>query len=197
MKTKVCFRCGKNKILSEFGKDKSRKNNHYPICKQCMEEYDKNSYLKNREKILKQQKIHYQEHKEEIKKRTKKYQRKYKQKLKNQQTKYKRERRRTDPIFKLIDNTRRRINIGLKSNTKSVSTMSLIGCDFEYLAYHLQCQFKKSMTWDNYGDWHVDHIIPCSSFDLSKKKEQRKCFNYTNLQPLWAKENWSKSSKIV
>jgi hypothetical protein len=55
------------------------------------------------------------------------------------------------------------------------------------------------MNWDNYGfyGWHIDHIRPCASFDLSKPSEQRKCFNYTNLQPLWATENWGKRDSLI
>ena len=52
------------------------------------------------------------------------------------------------------------------------------------------------MSWSNRGEWHIDHIIPCSSFNLLDEKEQEKCFHYTNLQPLWAAENLSKSNKI-
>ena len=51
------------------------------------------------------------------------------------------------------------------------------------------------MSWDNYGDWHIDHIRPCCSFDLSKIEEQEKCFHYSNLQPLWAEENMTKGGK--
>jgi len=61
---------------------------------------------------------------------------------------------------------------------------------------HLESQFKEGMTWDNYGrgtnNWSIDHIIPCSNFDLTKIEEQQKCFHYTNLQPLWTTENSSK-----
>ena len=72
--------------------------------------------------------------------------------------------------------------------------MKLIGCSIESLKNYLEKQFKKDMTWHNHGlyGWHIDHIRPCISFDLIKKSEQKKCFHYTNLQPLWAKENLSK-----
>ncbi|GAI33061.1 unnamed protein product, partial [marine sediment metagenome] len=58
---------------------------------------------------------------------------------------------------------------------------------------HLEKRFVKGMSWKNYGKWHIDHIKPCATFNLSEKKEQRKCFHYSNLQPLWAKENLSKN----
>ena len=56
---------------------------------------------------------------------------------------------------------------------------------------------KVGMSWDNYGKWEIDHIRPCASFDLSKPEEQYKCFNYMNLQPLWEKENQTKTKKLV
>ena len=74
-------------------------------------------------------------------------------------------------------------------------TMKLIGCDIPHLIKHLESNFKDGMTWDNYGKWHVDHIQPCISFDLEDINQQKKCFHYTNLQPLWAKENWLKGDK--
>jgi len=64
------------------------------------------------------------------------------------------------------------------------------------LRLHLERQFKDGISWDNYGEWHIDHIRPCAKFDLSKPEEQRACFHYTNLQPLWEKENVSKGARI-
>jgi hypothetical protein len=61
----------------------------------------------------------------------------------------------------------------------------------------LEKQFTKGMNWKNYGKWHIDHIKPCASFDLSLEHEQKLCFHFTNLQPLWAKDNIRKSDKII
>lgn len=99
-------------------------------------------------------------------------------------------------MFKLIQNLRHRIYNALKRNTKSGHTLELIGCSIENLKLHIESKFKTNMSWSNYGDWHVDHIRPCSSFDLSKPEEQMKCFYYTNLQPLWKSENRSKGAKL-
>jgi hypothetical protein len=110
-------------------------------------------------------------------------------------------RRKTDINFKLTNNLRSRIYNALKGNNKSKHTMELIGCSIENLKIHLKNQFTKGMSWKNHGngchgrgmkEWHVDHIIPCTFFDLSKPEEQQKCFNYKNLQPLWALENIKK-----
>jgi hypothetical protein len=83
--------------------------------------------------------------------------------------------------------------------SKNQRTIDLIGCTMEFLRNHLESSFTEGMTWDNYGfrGWHVDHIMPCASFDLTKEEEQRKCFHYTNLQPLWWLDNIKKSDKIL
>lgn len=85
-----------------------------------------------------------------------------------------------------------------KKTYKNNKTIELLGCDINTLKNHLESKFKKGMTWKNYGfyGWHIDHIRPCSSFDLTKESEQKKCFNYKNLQPLWAKDNLSKHAKL-
>jgi hypothetical protein len=103
----------------------------------------------------------------------------------------------TDPHFKLKQQLSHRVYMALKGVVKSKKTKDLLGCTIEELWVHLEKSFKPRMTKENYGKWHVDHIRPCSSFDLSKPEEQAKCFHYTNLQALWAHENLSKSDKFV
>ena len=80
---------------------------------------------------------------------------------------------------------------------KRKHTLEYLGCTIAELRVHLESKFKKGMTWANQGEWHVDHIRPCSSFDLSSETERHECFRVANLQPLWAHENRSKANKIV
>lgn len=134
-------------------------------------------------------------HKEEIRNYWKKYNKDNIEKITINRNTYNKQKCKTDIRFKITNNLRARICGVLKGNNKSLSTMMLIGCEIDYLLYHLQSQFTKGMSWDNHGKWHIDHIRPCASFDLSKPEEQRKCFNYKNLQPLWAKDNLAKSDK--
>ena len=100
-----------------------------------------------------------------------------------------------DINYKLLVRCRTRIYQALKGYVKSKRTVSLIGCPVEYLKHHLEEQFQEGMSWDNYGKWHVDHIRPCASFNFSNESEQLECFNYTNLQPLWAEDNMKKHDK--
>ena len=114
------------------------------------------------------------------------------------QYEYKKKRLKTDIAFKITERIRSRINLCLKryKTIKSQEFKTLLGTnDMQVIWDHLQKQFKKGMTRENHGLWHIDHIRPVSSFDLTKPKEQIKCFHYTNLQPLWAKENLSKGAK--
>jgi len=97
--------------------------------------------------------------------------------------------------FALTDTLRARLRQALNGTNKSKSTLKLLGCTVEYLIKHLEKQFKPGMTWENRHLFHIDHIRPCSSFDLTNPKQQSECFNYTNLQPLWAIDNIVKGAK--
>jgi hypothetical protein len=96
---------------------------------------------------------------------------------------------------------RARISTAIKNqySKKAFLSMDLIGCTIDECIKHIEKQFKPGMSWSNYGlkGWHIDHIIPCSLFDLTIPDQQKKCFNYTNLQPLWAKENIKKGNKLI
>ena len=106
---------------------------------------------------------------------------------------YQRRKEATDPAYRLVRRLRKRVWDAIAKGHKSEKTMELVGCSIEALMEHLEAQFTDGMTWDNYGQWHVDHIRPCASFDLEDPEQQRQCFNYTNLQPLWAEDNIRKA----
>lgn len=101
----------------------------------------------------------------------------------------------TDLHFKVRQRLSKRIYAALKGSCCSERTLQLIGCSLSKLINHIELQFKPGMTWDNYGEWHIDHIKPCASFDLKKEDDRYKCFNFNNLQPLWAFDNMSKGAK--
>jgi len=83
--------------------------------------------------------------------------------------------------------------VGLR---KSQKTMELLGCDMMFFKKYIESRFSDGMSWDNYGirGWHIDHIKPCAAFDLTKEVEQKKCFYYKNLQPMWWYDNLHKNS---
>lgn len=103
----------------------------------------------------------------------------------------------SDPEFRITKNLRSRIHVALKRGIKSASTMQLLGCTIEEFIKHFENLFKDGMNWTAYmnGEIHIDHIKPCASFDLTKEEEQRICFHYKNLQPLWELDNLKKGSR--
>ena len=113
---------------------------------------------------------------------------------------YKRNRYQNDVEYQIEVKLRNRIkHILRRFNSKKDTTVALLGCSIKYFKHHIESQFDEGMTWENYAfdTWHIDHIMPCSSFDLTKEEEQKKCFHYTNQQPLWAEENMKKGTKIL
>jgi len=208
---KDCSRKG-NELYRQIHKEEIKKymKKYQKTNKKQLRNFKNKYYQTNKEKILKQHETYHQDHKKEIEEYQKEYRQKYelrlkkqnkiyrkrnKEKIKKRKNKYIKKRRKIDVNFKILANLRSRVYCALKGNPKLSTTMKLISCSILKLRQYLQKQFKKGMTWENYGKWHIDHIKPCCTFDLSKPSEQRKCFHYKNLQPLWAEENWSKGGK--
>ena len=110
-------------------------------------------------------------------------------------TRYVKERKRVDPLFKFTSNIRGRTYAAFKAKywKKDSPTERLLGCTYNEAFKHISSQFTEGMTWDNYGDWHVDHIIPLSS--AGTKERLKELAKYTNLQPLWAADNLKKGAR--
>ena len=113
---------------------------------------------------------------------------------------YERNRKANDPLYKLISNFRTAIYQVLKENNveKNKHYFDILKYTPEDLIQHLEKQFTGNMTWENYGEWHVDHKKPITSFNFQEMGDDEfmKCWSLDNLQPLWEEENIRKSNKI-
>ena len=111
--------------------------------------------------------------------------------------------RKTSPSYAMACRLRGRVRSALieAGQKKRLSTAELVGCSFDDLVIHVESKFTAGMNWDVFlksgGEIHIDHIMPCAAFDLTKEEEQRECFHWSNLQPLWAVDNMKKGKKIV
>lgn len=105
-------------------------------------------------------------------------------------------RRRKSDSYRIEDSLRRRLNKALHGKAKYESALKVLGCSVEDFKIYLESKFDVGMSWENYGQWHIDHIMPCAIFDLSKPEHQKRCFHFSNMQPMWAEDNLRKRDKI-
>lgn len=185
---KGCEDIGKIKLKRLISNENARKRYHKNI------EKERERYQKRKQNPLYQQKRkeYHKKNSEKIKEKRKEYfvnlrkTNSYKKRMRE----YIRNRRKNDIDFRISKNLGVRIHHALTGLTKkSERTEKLLGCSIIDFKKYIQSLFIDEMNWNNYGEWHIDHIMPCSSFDLTKEEEQKKCFHYTNLQPLWKKDN--------
>lgn len=177
-----CPKCGEIKPKEDFFKENKNSFGYAYKCKECKRkqqiEYMKTDTYKERISIYNKE---YRK-KESFKEYIKSY---YRRKFDN------------DEIYKVKLLIRNRISKAVRRNSKRGKSLELLGCSIEFLKRHLEKQFLPGMTWDNYGsEWEIDHIVPCSLFDMSDKWHQFVCFNWRNLQPLWTKDNQVKHNML-
>jgi hypothetical protein len=214
MKYDCCVECGTTEkhhkghgLCIDCGNIQYYKNNSAKMNLQGKEYYKKNSEKvkrrckkyreKNSEEINRKQRDCYKEDPERFLKKSKAYRKKNPEKVNKWRKKYFSKKRKMDPSYKLRMNVSRLINYHLKkrlSSKNGKSTFSFLPYTIESLIQHLESQFKKGMTWQNYGEWHIDHKRPDCSFDYKSvdDKEFQKCWALENLQPLWAIDNIKK-----
>lgn len=189
--------------------DKKKYNKEYnAMHTEQRQDYDRRRYAEKKEEILRKKRERYHANKEKHLETMRKYAQTHKEErkvyedanremIKDRDNAYYKNKMETDPIYKIKRNLRSRVAKALKGiGSKSDTTMNLIGCTVEELKAHIESQFVEGMSWSNYGHdiWHIDHIKPCASFDLTDPEEQKACFNWENMQPLWAIDNLSKGS---
>ncbi len=180
---RLCTKCQVVKPLEEFRKSKRCLNGRARTCKRCEDKGRKRtSTPEQRERNCQRAHKRWISDPEHRRKRNE----------------YQKERMRADPVFKLRHTIANSINCRLRRRglRKERGSVDLLGCSIEKLKRHLEAQFQPGMTWQNHGfgedKWHIDHIKPCASFDLTDPEQQKQCFHYTNLQPLWQKDNMTK-----
>jgi hypothetical protein len=188
---KICTICKFSKNLDLFYRDRSKSDGYEPRCKTCTKEKSK----KHRDSTTSYQKIWREKNKDKTKKYNKQYNKERRESGYRQN--YIKGKLKTDVNFKLQKRLRDRIYSALKNVSKTGSGVRDLGCSIEDLKIHIEKQFQPGMTWDNWAidGWHIDHIRPLASFNLSDRQEFLQACHYTNLQPLWAKDNLEKSSK--
>ena len=175
--------------------------------------YRKVNYAVNREKVLASRKVYCAANREKVlatnnawraanserlSDRRKMYYAANREKVLAANKKYIKKRHACDPEFRLTSALRSRVRMAVKSQSvaKSGRTVELLGCSLIRLRRHLESKFTDGMTWKNYGKWEIDHILPCASFNLLDPDQQKQCFHWTNLQPLWKVDNVKKKDKL-
>lgn len=192
------------------------------MLKTNLEEYKRQWYLKNKERLLRKAeeyriknadrirqyrsnitpekaRLYRANSKSNIQKYMKKYRADNKSKLSAQSWKWAKNKITSCPKYKLAVRIRQRLGKAITSCAKKGSAVADLGCSIPELKSYLESKFQPGMSWDNWSrtGWHIDHIIPLSSFDLENREEFLKAVHYTNLQPLWAVDNLRKGAKVA
>ena len=203
-KLKRCSKCNNDKILSDFYKNKKR-NAYQSKCKACQYEdlkiwrkNNKDTFSKHKTKYQisvkgkKNSKKYYETHKDKILQKLSSEEIKSQARLNKKQPhrrvvicEYEKKKYYTDVQYNLAKKLRTRLNKLL--SIRDSNAVALIGCTYGEYSKHIESLFTPEMTWDEVlsGEIHIDHIKPCASFDLTDVNQQKLCFHYTNLQPLW------------
>lgn len=163
---KKCCRCKRNKNIFQYHKNKTKKDGVNSMCKECISEYKKEYGKKNALKI------------------------------REQNREYVFKRRNENSLLRIKTNLTNLIGDKIRRGgyTKRSKVKTILGCDYSYFKKYISDKFIDGMSWENYGRWHLDHIIPSSS--ANTEEELLSLNHYSNFQPLWASDNFKKSNKI-
>jgi hypothetical protein len=202
---KTCNKCNIEKQLDNFVKNKRQNDGYHYICKKCHKLYKE----QNKDIIKEKHKNWLLSNKEYTSQYNKQYNINNHEKKKysidkwwknnpNYNKEWKRKKYATDIYYRIKDNLRSRFYNAVMNQFKIQSIIDLLGCSVDELKQHLELQFKPEMNWDNHGDiWEIDHILPCDSFNLTDIEQQKQCFHYTNLQPLFKTSGIAKKFNYI
>lgn len=178
---KRCNKCSLDKNLTDFSNNKKGKDGKSTHCKACMAE----RYLAEKDRYKENARNWYLNNKEKHSKHVAQYQQENKESLDVFRKQYYHSTLKKDINYKIANNLRTRLCKMIKLNRLSLGE-EILGCSISELKEYLNTLLLPEMNWENYGDiWEIDHILPCASFDLENVEEQKRCFHYTNHQPLF------------
>lgn len=206
MQIKVCCHCKVTKSIAEFARDNRQSDGAAYRCRECTRLAKREAYAKNQEHYLEYARKQRQADLDKYRKwdRARASQRRSYYQLHPRPPRKKQHipAAQQPPNTRLAHNMRGRIQRALRGKPCSQNAFDMIGCSRTQLVAHIESQWQSDMSWENYGHhgghvWHVDHIRPCASFDLTDPEQQKACFHWSNLQPLWAGDNHSKSDKMI
>lgn len=203
---KTCRRCKHRKKETDFNRDRSRPDGRHPYCKTCKGK----EYRVNRVDVLRAKKEDRNADPEKYRERDRRrsaslaakqylkwYRRQNREHRREYNNEWRKNRYNSHPDYRLACVLRSRLTVAFNggNGTKTLCALDLLGCTLSQLRAHLSSLFRPGMSWENHGPvWHIDHIKPCAKFDLTDPNQQRCCFHYTNLQPLFALENLKKNA---
>ena len=204
----TCSKCHVDKSPGDFYRQKNSKNGYHQHCKTCRSHYQKERRKNNKEFISERDlyfRIKYKDRSKVTKKAWES-----RPEIKTHRNEQQRIRRKNNPSkrgpitphTKLRQLLSTRILQALKNNSKTNKTIVLLGCSIEEFRRYIESLWQVGMNWKNHGiyrsggenKWHIDHIRPCASFDLTDPEQQKICFHWSNCQPLWAMDNIRKGS---
>lgn len=164
--------------------------------KDKIKSYQKDWAVANKERLCLKNKAYYEDNKETLLLKCKVY--RNRDSVKKQRNERLRLKRKNDIQYRLSFMLRKRLTTAIRNHQKSGSAVNDLGCSIPELKSYLESKFQPGMTWDNHGQhgWHIDHIKPLASFDLTDRKQLLEACHYTNLQPLWCQDNLSKGDRV-
>ncbi len=197
---KTCTCCKVVKPLSEFNKDSRSSDGHLIYCKPCLKLRQRPYLIKSRSKRLASSKTYYLKNKEKRKAYNHEYNRRPETLAANRERMARKDK--IDIQYKIRSRCRARIKNACRKQfaTKAAKTENLLGCSVSQFRHWIEMNFEPGMAWENFGNkegqWSYDHYIPCDSFDLTDEQQQKTCFGWFNVFPMWHKENLSKKNTM-
>lgn len=214
--TKICTGpCGIDRPLEDFYPQKGGKFGVCSLCKNCYSDYNKRRWSENtryrqraieRNREWKKNNIDkvraYSHHSRrwaiENPELVAAYKRKYKKtdKGKEAERRYRKTRLESDINYRIAHHLGCRLSKAIRRDQRAGSAIRDLGCSISEFKAYIETLFREGMSWENYGEWQIDHILPLSKFDLMDRNQFLKACYYTNLQPLWAEDNRRKSNRV-